>query len=234
METITRYIRRNAKTGKTEFRNTLHKRGKFGWEPVTLRWVECVYDICGNDRNPGMCADLWEDTTTGRKAVVFQGAWQRYLPRTRPGIRVPTWIFLDEYSPVDFDGDLVLKWMARNFAFDVITLPTEKVYPYRPRVTVPNHQPGLPYVGRADGVTAFKLSREEMTALNAHVTKSHEGFQTTDKHLRFETISRHRFDADLQYIVYRDDKAWFVTGNYNFILQLFWRHTNQIGLRMAA
>ncbi len=231
METITRYVRRNAATGKTEFRDALHKRGKFGWKPVTLRWIECVYDICGNDRNPGMCADLWEDTAAGRKAVVFQGAWQRYLPRTRPGARVPAWIFLDEYSPVDFDGDLVLKWMTKNFVTGTV-LPEKAFIPRRP-VHVPSTI-DLPFIGRADGLAAFKLSRKDLTALNTQVMKAPEGFQTNDGILRFETVCRHRFDCDPHYIVFHEDQPWFVTGRYDLVLRAFWRYARNNWIYQAA
>jgi hypothetical protein len=233
METVTLYIRRNATTGKTEFRNELHKRGRFGWKQVTLKWVECVYDICGNERNPGMSADMWEDVATGRRAVVFQGAWAYYLPRTQPGTRIPAWVFLDEYSRVTFDeSNDVLNWMNRHFVTGIVLPERKGCYERKP--SSPNRQEGIPFVGRGDGLSLFKLTPADMRAMNAHVEPAPEGVQSKDGSLRFRALSRHRFDSDLHYLVYRDGMPWFVTGKYEIVLRLFWNYANRAGLCKAA
>jgi hypothetical protein len=231
---LTIFTRFNSSTGRTEFRQTMHKRGKFGWKPTILRWVECVYDICGNDRNPGMSADLWEETSTGRKAVVFQGAWTHYLPRVRGGVRLPDWIFLDEFPAVDFDT-APLAWMRQVFIPKGAVVLGDKTCPVSHRPSRPNIQPGIPFVGRGDGLDILKFPRAELAVLNRGVHAFADGIETNDGRFQFVTLSRGRFDSDLHYLVKRDGRPWFVTGKYSLVLLINRLHQQGwSGLLMAA
>lgn len=52
---------------------------------VEDRHVECVSDFCGNNRNPGAWADIYE-RPDGSRYIALGGGWEFYAPHTPPEI----------------------------------------------------------------------------------------------------------------------------------------------------
>lgn len=55
------------------------KQGVLFYQGDTYEHLECVEDVCGNTKHPGVCADLWYSQETGECLLTLGGDWEHYM-----------------------------------------------------------------------------------------------------------------------------------------------------------